>query len=200
MQIRHSQKMSWLGWGLVLVLMGCVQTLNMTMTENHGTELPSDKYITQINQLEARVQQEANSARRMQTHFELAQLYLSYRNPVRDYQKALKHLQIYASLNSKSADQHGLRNWLSALKEIERLSQELNQKDKDIKRLGVKLKKSTREKIALKKENKVFKNTNVKLKQKNSKLEASNTNLAKTIEMLKNLDRRVEEKRKNFTN
>ena len=54
--------------------------------------------------------------------------------------------------------------------------------------------------ITLEEENKVFKNSNVKLKEKNSKLEASNTDLAKKIEMLKNLDRRVEEKRKNLTN
>jgi hypothetical protein len=109
-------------------------------------------------------------------------------------------MQIYASLNSESADQHALRNWLSALKKIERLSVELNEKDKDIKHLGIKLKSATRKKIALQKENKVFKYSNITLKKKNSKLEASNTDLAKTIEMLKNLDRRVEEKRKNLTN
>jgi hypothetical protein len=192
--------MIWLGYGLILVLTGCVQTHNMAMTANSGTKLQSNKFVTQINQLEASVQKEADSAKRMQAHFELAQLYLSYKNPVRNYQKALKHLQIYASLNSESADQHGLRNWLSALKEIERLSEELNEKDKNIKHLGLKLKKSTQEKTALTKENEAFKNINVKLKQKNSKLEASNTNLAKTIEMLKNLDRRVEQKRKNLTN
>ena len=200
MRNRHIQKMIWLGYGLILVLTGCVQTHNMAMTANSGTELQSNKFVTQINQLEASVQKEADSAKRMQAHFELAQLYLSYKNPVRNYQKALKHLQIYASLNSESADQHGLRNWLSALKEIERLSEELNEKDKNIKHLSLKLKKSTQEKTALTKENEAFKNINVKLKQKNSKLEASNTNLAKTIEMLKNLDRRVEQKRKNLTN
>lgn len=200
MQKRHFQKMIWLGCGLGLVLMGCTQTHNMAMTENHSAEWKSDKYVTQIHQLEARLQQEADSAKRMHVHFELAQLYLSYKNPVRNYQKALKHLQIFASLNSQSADQHGLQNWLSALKEIERLSEELNEKDQNMKHLGIKLKKSTQEKIALKNENKVFKNTNVKLKKKNSELEASNTDLAKKIEMLKNLDRRVEEKRKNLTN
>ena len=200
MQKRHSQKMIWLGCGLILVLIGCAQTQNMTMTSNNSAELQSDKYMTQINQLEARVQQEADSAKRMQAHFELAQLYLSYKNPARNYQKALKHLQIYASHNSESADQHALRNWLSALEEIERLSEELNEKDKNIKHLSTKLKKATQEKIALKKTNQAFKHTNIKLKQKNSKLEASNTNLAQTIEMLKNLDRRVEEKRKNLAN
>jgi DNA repair exonuclease SbcCD ATPase subunit len=172
----------------------------MAMTANSGTKLQSNKFVTQINQLEASVQKEADSAKRMQAHFELAQLYLSYKNPVRNYQKALKHLQIYASLNSESADQHGLRNWLSALKEIERLSEELNEKDKNIKHLGIKLKKLTQEKIALENKNKAFKNANVKLIQKNSKLEASNTDLAEKIEMLKNLDRRVEQKRKNLTN
>jgi hypothetical protein len=200
MQKRQFQKMIWLGWGIILVLMGCAQTHNMSMTENNRAELQSDKYVTQINQLEAKVQQEADSAKRMHAHFELAQLYLSYKNPARNYQKALKHLQIYASLNSESADQHALRNWLSALKEIERLSVELNEKDKDVKHLGIKLKKATQKRIALQKENKVFKHSNITLKKKNSKLEASNMDLAKTIEMLKNLDRRVEEKRKNLTN
>lgn len=200
MQKRHFQKMIWLGWGIILVLMGCAQTHNMAMTENNRAELQSDKYVTQINQLEAKVQQEADSAKRIQAHFELAQLYLSYKNPARNYQKALKHLQIYASLNSESTDQHALRNWLSALKEIERLSVELNEKDKDIKHLGIKLKRATRNRIALQKENKVFKHSNIKLKKKNSRLEASNTDLAKTIEMLQNLDRSVEEKRKNLTN
>ncbi|MGD8520676.1 MAG: hypothetical protein PVF56_05985 [Desulfobacterales bacterium] len=200
MQKRHFQKMIWLGCGLILVLTGCAQMRNMTMTEDNGAELQSDKFVTQINQLEAGVQKKADSAERMQAHLELAQLYLSYKNPVRNYQKALKHLQIYASLNSESADQEGLRNWLSALKEIERLSEELNEKDKNIKHLGIKLKKLTQEKIALENKNKAFKNANVKLIQKNSKLEASNTDLAEKIEMLKNLDRRVEQKRKNLTN
>ena len=149
MQKRHLQKMTWLGCGLILVLTGCAQMHKMTMTANNGAELQSEKLVTQINQLEAGVQKETDSAKRMQAHFELAQLYLSYKNPVRNYQKALKHLQIYASLNSESADQGELRNWLSALKEIERLSEELNKKDKHINHLDINLKKATQEMITL---------------------------------------------------
>ncbi len=184
----------------MLLLIGCVQTQKMTMLENFSAKLQSDKYTAEINKLERRVQQEADSAKRMQIHFELAQLYLSYKNPKRNYQMALKHLEIYASLNSQAANQHALRNWLSALKEIERLSEELKESDKNIDLLSTKLKKTTREKIELQKANAAFQHRNIKLKQQNSTLEASNLNLAKTIEMLKNLDRRVEEKRKNFNN
>lgn len=200
MQKQHFQKIILIGGGLMLLLIGCVQTQKMTMLENFSAKLQSDKYTAEINKLERRVQQEADSAKRMQIHFELAQLYLSYKNPKRNYQMALKHLEIYASLNSQAANQHALRNWLSALKEIDRLSEELKESDKNIDLLSTKLKKTTREKIDLQKANAAFKHRNIKLKQQNSTLEASNLNLAKTIEMLKNLDRRVEEKRKNFNN
>jgi hypothetical protein len=40
----------------------------------------------------------------------------------------------------------------------------------------------------------------IMLREKNRKLEESNQKLEKTIEMLKNLDQRLEEKRRNFTN
>ena len=159
----------------------------------------SDQYSKEIGELNQVVKQNGDPAKAKKAHLELAQLYSDYKNPRRNYQKALKHLKVY-SASEDSAKDDETRNWLAALKEIDRLTKEIVTQNKQIRRLKGELDKSKKAKLALKNSNHKLSSEEIKLREKNRKLEESNQKLQKTIEMLKNLDKRLEEKRKSFSN
>jgi tetratricopeptide (TPR) repeat protein len=181
--------------GFISLLIGCAQIQAPTRStpEKYNAEIRFEKYSKEIDRLETIVLKDSDFSKRMQAYFQLAQLYISYKNPKRNYQKALENLEVYLSSNPAFADNYDLRNWLSVLKEIERLSKKVNSQQKKITQLGDRLDKSKQANVAFKKANKILKESNTKLKDSNMKL-------TKTIEMLKSLDRHVEEKRKNYSN
>jgi chromosome segregation ATPase len=161
--------------------------------------LSADDYASEIARLQEIAQNHPAPYERKSAHIHLAHLYLYSKNPNRDYQKALKHLEIYASLEPELAGDPDVESWYAVLKEMERLS-------KKIEELNDKIQKSQQQILALNKnnrklvnKNKKYKKTNFKLTEKNQVLEQSNDKLEKTIEMLKKLDQRLEEKRKNFS-
>ena len=164
-----------------------------------GPSSTGDQYASEIVKLNHIVQQNSDPAKARKAHLELAQLYSSYKNPHRNYQKALGHLKVY-SASADSAGDHEARNWMAALKEIERLSKEIDSRNKQIRQLQSQLEDSKKAKLAIKKSNRKLTSEEIKLREKNRMLEESNQKLQKTIEMLKNLDKRLEEKRKNFNN
>jgi septal ring factor EnvC (AmiA/AmiB activator) len=145
------------------------------------------------------VQQNSTPDKSKKAHLELAQLYSNHKNPRRNYQKAFRHLRAYSAFEDSTEDDE-TQNWMSALKEIDRLSKEIATRNKQIRRLQSQLDKSKKAKLAIKKSNRKLTSEEIKLREKNRKLEESNQKLQKTIEMLKNLDKRLEEKRKNFNN
>jgi len=138
------------------------------------------------------VQQNSNAAETKKAHLELARLYSNHKSPQRNYQKALDHLRAYVAIADTSINEETL-NWMATLKEIDRLSEEITQVQKE-------LEKSNQASLALQRTNQKLTREEIKLREKNRKLEESNQKLEKTIEMLKNLDQRLEEKRRNFTN
>jgi hypothetical protein len=162
---------------LLMTIGGCAHHQNKGPAEPQKIAAQPDtgKYMKKISKQEQTVRSAAGTSERMQAHLELAQLYTSYKNPRRNYKKALKHLEIYASLQPDFAGDKNLRNWLGAL----------NQSQQNISAL----KKSTKK---LKRDKAIF-------IKKNNQLTETNETLAKTIEMLKNIDRNIEEKRKSYT-
>ena len=161
--------------------------------------LSAEDYASEIARLQEIAQHHPAPHERKNAHIQLAHLHLYFENPNCDYQKALKHLEIYASLEPELAGDPDIESWYAVLKEMERLS-------KKIEKLNVKIQKSQQQIMALNKnnkklvnKNKKYKKTNLKLTEKNQVLEQSNEKLEKTIEMLKKLDQRLEEKRKNFS-
>ena len=143
------------------------------------------KWAKEISEQEETARTAPKASDRMQAHLKLALLYTSYKNPQRNYKKALKHLEIYASLKSDFTNSAELRNWLSALKQLDRQRQEVDQSQRDISKLQ--------------KANMRLKRKNAKLKKINIQLTKSNMELTKTIERLKNIDRNIEEKRKSYS-
>ena len=185
----------------ILVFSGCVHTTN---SQNETSAVPdpaaaTDSYSQEIVKLNDVAQQDLNPDKSIKAHLALAQLYSNYKNPRRNYNKALKHLKVYSAAQDSGADEE-TRNWMAALKEIDRLSKEIVTQKKQIRQLQGQLDKSKKTKLALKKSNHKLTSEEIKLREKNRRLEESNLKLQKTIEMLKNLDQRLEEKRRNFNN
>jgi chromosome segregation ATPase len=186
---------------VVLVLIGCSHMTN-SAKDTSATPSPSvagDRTSQQIVELNQAVQQNSNPAKAKKAHLELAQLYSNHKNPRRNYQKALEHLKAYSAFED-FADQDEAQSWMAALKEIDRLSKEIATRNQQISRMQDRLDESKKAKLALKNSSRKLTREEIKLREKNRTLEDSNQKLKKTIEMLKNLDQRLEEKRRNFNN
>jgi hypothetical protein len=69
----------------------------------------------------------------------------------------------------------------------------------EVELLTAKLKELRQETLALKEENQILNTDNIKLTFANSKLQQHSLELTMKIDMLKTLDHRVEEKRKNYS-
>jgi tetratricopeptide (TPR) repeat protein len=180
---------------LLTAIGGCTHQQNKGPAEPQeiAAQPDSGQYMQEISKQEPAVRSASDTSERMQAHLALAQLYTSSKNPRRDYKKALKHLEIYASLQPDFAGDKNLRNWLTVLKEMDRQSRIINQLNKD-------LNQSQQNIAALKKSAKKLKRDKAIFIKKNNQLTETNETLAKTIEMLKNIDRNIEEKRKTYTN
>lgn len=185
-------------WAIISFLTGCAPIQERTNPE-YKAEIKSDKYSIEIARLETILLQNPGSSKKWQAHYQLAQLYISYKNPRRNYKKALENLKLYFPHHPTSVDDHDLRNWLSVLNEIKNQSPQIESQNKKIEQLTAKLKKSKQANLALKKANKTLKSNKLRLMNTNSKLKKYNVELAMKIDMLKTLDHRVEEKRKNYS-
>ena len=185
-------------WAILFFLIGCALTQDGTYPEYLAGMNP-DNFSAEIARLETVISTNSDSSERWQAHLQLAQLYISYKNPRRNYQKALENLRLYYPHHPTSVDDHDLRNWLSALKEIESQEPKLKAQNKKIEQLTATLKISKQAIRSLNKENKALKDDTSRLRTANGKLKKDNQELAMKIDMLKILDSRVEEKRQNYT-
>lgn len=187
---------------LVFYMGGCTHTTNSGMTASISSRpaaptVANDKYSQEIAKLNQLVQKKSKSSATREAHLKLARLYSDHKNHNRNYQKALVHLQTYIRTEKAEVDSDTL-NWLASLKEIERLSNEVDSQNGQIVQMKRKLEQSQKEASALTRTNRKLRREEISLRDKTRKLEESNLKLQKTIEMLKDLDERLEEKRRNF--
>jgi len=184
---------------LVVAFSGCSHTMNSgkVATDPASQAVADDKYSREIRELNQVIRKNSRSTAAKNAHLKLANLYSDHKNHRRNYHKAYKHLRSYISLEESSVDSEML-NWMASLKEIDRLSQQIATQHQQINKMQGQLKQSKKAKLALGRTNRKLTREEIKLREKNRKLEDSNQNLKKTIEMLKNLDQRLEEKRKTF--
>ncbi len=164
---------------IVSFCMGCA----VQKTDNTA-DIESDQYALETARLEAIVREDPGSSRSWQAHYKLSQIYTSYKNPGRNYEKSLANLELYLPHHPASADDHDLQNWLSVLYEVQEGSPVVSQQKK-IRQLTKKLNESRQEVTALKVEN--------------SNIEKHNDELEMKIAVLKTLDQGVEEKRRNYS-
>lgn len=188
---------------LVFCMGGCSHTTNSAKTSSAPPSPPAagkvanDKYGREIAKLNQIVKANKKSSATKEAHLKLARLHSDHKNNNRNYQKALKHLQTYIRQDNARIDGDTL-NWLASLKEIARLSKKVNTQNRQIGQMKKKLAQSKNETSALTRTNRKLRREEISLRDKTRKLEESNVKLQKTIEMLKNLDQRLEEKRRNF--
>ena len=184
---------------------GCLHTTNTaTGSGSPPAASPSrpaenGKFSQEIANLNQLIQKKSKSSATRDAHLKLARLYSDHNNSNRNYQKALKHLQTYIRMDKSKVNGDTL-NWLASLKEIDRLSKRVGAKNREIDKIQSKLKQSKKENSALTRTNHKLRREEISLRDKARKLEESNIKLQKTIEMLKNLDQRLEEKRRNYNN
>lgn len=124
--------------GLIFLNVSCARILQTTNTP----DLKSGEYSMEIMKLEDVIKNNPSQSERIKAHYQLANLYASYKNSEKDYKKALEHLNIYISLDSKAVKQNDVRNCLSLLREVDRLSGELsilNKKNLNLNRKNLQL-------------------------------------------------------------
>lgn len=184
---------------LVVAFSGCSHMTNSAKVTSDpaSQQVANDKYAKEILALNQVIHNDSKSAEAKNAHLKLVHLYLDHNNHHRNYQKALKHLISYFNLEESSVDGEML-NWMASLKEIDRLSKQIASQHQQINKIQDQLNQSKKTKLALSRTNRKLTREEINLREKNRKLEESNQNLIKTIEMLKNLDQRLEEKRKTF--
>jgi len=178
---------------LALAFTGCSHTTSVNR-ESSATagqqQTAEEKYASEIKALDEIIRQDSNSGEAKNAHLKLARLYSDHNSQSRNFHKALQHLEAYMMLEESSINGETL-NWLTSLKEIDRLSDEISRVQKQ-------LEESNKTNLALKRTNHKLTREEINLRDKNRRLEESNQKLQQTIEMLKRLDRRIEEKRLNF--
>lgn len=108
--------------GLLFLNVSCARILQTTNTP----DLKSGEYSMEIMRLKDVIKNNPSQSEKIKAHYQLANLYSSYKNSEKDYKKALEHLNIYISLDSKAIKQNEVRNCLSLLREVDRLSGELS--------------------------------------------------------------------------
>ena len=160
-------------WAVVALLAGCAQT------QRSIDPIGSDQYSTEIARLVAVAMQNPDSSEGWLAHYQLAQRYMSHKNPRRNYKKALENLELYIEHTPGAANDDDLQNWLAVLKEVQLLTD-----NKRIAQLNAELWDSGQENLAL--------------EDANSELIQLNADLNQKVEMLKTLDHTVEEKRKTY--
>jgi hypothetical protein len=152
---------------VALIYSGCAH-LSDSATDASAAPDPavaSDQYSQEIVELNHVVKQNSNPTQTKNAHLELAQLHAHFKNPSRNYHKALRHLKVY-SASEDSAKDDETRNWLAALKEIERLSKEIVTQNKQIQQLQIQLNKSKKAKLALKSSNRKLTSEEIKLRDR----------------------------------
>ena len=178
-------------WAIVSFLTGCavirgaINPIYEAINPTYEANIESYQYAMEIARLENIIAHNPEASERWQAHYQVAQLYISYKNPQRNYQKSLENLKLYLRYHPDSVHDHDLQNWLSVLNEIQNQTPKLEIQNRRIEQLNAMLTETREASLALKEENSI--------------LEKHNAELAQKIDMLKTLDHSVEEKRRNYS-
>ena len=149
--------------------------------KKHNAQLKTESFQEEIKRLEGIAGEKTDTSVQAKSYLQLALLHLDHKNPSRNYSKALEALENYVNLEPGAADLDEVQDWITALKEIERLQGEKG---------SLKKTQSPGEK------EKLLKSENKKLHDKISSLKATVEKLRGDIEKLNALDLELEKKRR----
>lgn len=152
---------------MILFMTGCHQVIQPRGLSIHDVTHP-DNFKEEIQSLNEEAKFASNDSERAQIHLKMAALYSHYKNPNPDYSHALKELNEYITLDPEGGKRTEIQNWIAVLQTLKR-------------------ERKTKESFGL---------NNRKLKSEIDRLENEKKLMEETIEKLKHLDIRLEEKRK----
>ena len=162
---------------LLLLLCACVHSPRTGPSRFIDPDLPANQYAGEIKKQKKILVKEKDTARHATAYYNLALLYLSYRNPAKDYQAAQQYLKKSAALDKSITGNYESQNMLNLLDEISSSKTDFNALNDKALKSNKKYQKCTKD--------------NIRLIQENVDLKLS-------IERLKNLDLEIEQKRKTF--
>jgi hypothetical protein len=117
-----------LQWGciflLVILMVGC--SLNLAQKKPEG----ETEFLEETCRLEKLARDHPETSVRAQSHLKLAFLFVNYRNPQLNYTRALQEMESYLSLAPTKGQTDDFKNWLSVLKETEKLQAGLEKAQK----------------------------------------------------------------------
>jgi hypothetical protein len=197
-------------FGFLAFLSGCAHTpAESTNSRNIyvpaiASLKPAD-YSREIDKNRQIIQRDLHLNAQQKAHLNLACLYSSPLNPIRNYKLAQKHLEAYALLDPDFKNAVDPRTLLAALFEIEQLSNQATAQALEMQEISQELAILKRQARASLGDHQHFRKENLRLNKRVWKLqnrirslEASNRQLSETLEMLSTLDSQLEEKRSNF--
>ncbi len=171
---------------LMLALCACVHTRQTTRFVN--PDLPADRYADEMTKQQKILQTAEDATDQATACYNLALLYLSYRNPAKNYQTAQNYLIKSAALDKTIAEAYEVKNVLNMLNAIHHTS---SGNDLERQRLNKMLKSSN---DAVSKLDRNYR----KCAEDNIRLIKENVDLKMSIERLKKLDLEIEQKRKTY--
>jgi hypothetical protein len=179
---------------LMLMLAQCATVCREPLTPL--PEQKTGKMVSEIVSIEEVADKAPDPSVRAKADLDLAKLYSSYKNPRPDYEQALRRLEMYLSFYPVEGAKDEMRNWVLLLQglvkgreEIGKSAQTINQLTKENEELASEGKKQA-------KENKEVIRNNKELARENEELARDNKELRDTVRALKNIDIKMEEKRK----
>ncbi len=125
------------------------------------------EFLQEISRLKKLAREDPETSVRAKSHLKLAFLYVNSRNPQLNYSRALQEMESYLSMAPNKVQKDDFQNWLTVLREMGKLQ------------------------AALKK----VQGANIHLRDEVTTLKETNNKVIETIERLKTLDCKMEEKR-----
>jgi chromosome segregation ATPase len=179
-------------------------------------DLPPSQYGPAIKNLQAVAENNDDPSASQDAHLHLSWLYSSYKNPTRDYHKALEQIEQYLAAATETKDLYDAKNLQSLLMEISaadsRFAATEQQHTADLKQLHAETNGLRAQVVELQnkagrllsanqtlmEQNTVLGNNNRELASYNKSLLEKNKEFEETIDRLKNLEMQLEQKRKTF--
>ena len=180
-------------WLTIIFLYGCTHLSNSTVKSpaDFNPDLPINQYAIEIESQKRIVLNETDANKRAEAYYKLAQLYLSYKNPKRNYQKSYESLKKMIQLNETFHEKYEVKNMMAFLRDIDDLYLMRKTNKQNLNNLKIQI-------GSLNTQNHEILGKLNKSRKDNIRLITENVELKRFIEGIKKIDLEIEMKRKTF--
>ncbi len=174
-------------WGCFFLLLFLIASCNL----NQGLKKPEAEkdFFGQTSYLEKVARYHPDLTVRAKSHQQLALLYVNHRNPELDYARALQEIESYLLLSPTKEEEDYFNDWLAILREVDHLRKDGIEMEKKNQTLRGQIDRSRANLIR-------FQKANIQLSDEVAKLKEMNNKMIQTIETLNDIDRQIEERRR----